>query len=80
MITSSRLKELLDYDDKTGLFTFKCTHGLKYVKKEGDQAGRIHSSGYILIHLDRITYRAHRLAWLYMYDECPKNDRSHRYY
>jgi len=65
-INQEQLKELLHYDPETGVFKWKDTFGWK--AKQGTIAGGINGSGYIYIRLKRKKYRAHRLAWLYTYD------------
>lgn len=67
------LKECLDYDEITGNFTWKLrpehhfkTYGtFKQVNTQRayKKAGFISESGYLMIGVDRIHYRAHRLAW-----------------
>ena len=70
-ITQEYLKEILDYDFKTGIFTWKFTHG--NVKK-GNRAG-YNSNGYRQIQLgyqsDCRTFKEHRLAFLYMIGRFP---------
>ncbi len=66
-ITVSRLKELLSYDPETGIF--KRIVGRGGVKK-GAVAGCLHE-GYIKIRADGVLYRAHRLAWFYVYSVWP---------
>lgn len=67
MLTQERLKELLDYDKNTGLFTWKIYKGRV---TKGYIAGTI-CRGYINIKIDNKLYKAHRLAWLYMYGKLP---------
>lgn len=74
MITQKRLKELLHYAPETGGFTWKVSHPRA---KEGALAGAKDSYGYIVIRLDTVLYKAHRLAWLYMYDEWPAKGLDH---
>jgi hypothetical protein len=69
MITAERLREVLHYDQETGEFRWKVRrHGVRL----GAVAGCIDARGYWSIKIDRRTYRASRLAWLYMTGEWPK--------
>lgn len=74
-IDGPTLRELLDYDPETGLFTWR-TRSLKWFKSErsqkswnvkwaGKPAGRI-NNGYVIIGLLGVDQYAHRLAGLYM--------------
>ena len=73
MITQERLKELLHYDPKTGLFMR--IEPLGFPTKDG-YAGSV-DHGYRRIIVDGKRYLAHRLAWLYVYGEHPKGDIDH---
>lgn len=64
-VTQDRLKELLRYNRKTGVFTWKSSRGSR--APAGSVAGSKHQVGYISICIDGICYPAHRLAWLYVY-------------
>lgn len=69
------LKELLDYNKDTGVFTWKKPTSKKM--KAGDVAGSKNSSGYICICINSKLYLAHRLAWLYEYGNMPENCIDH---
>jgi HNH endonuclease/AP2 domain len=56
MITQERLKEVLCYDPKTGVFT-----------REGEIVGYDNGDGYLKAYIDNKSYYLHRLAWLYIY-------------
>lgn len=75
-LTANRLRELLNYDPITGLFTNKAARKKVQI---GDPAGGIDkSTGYIVIGLDRKSYYGHRLACLYMTGEWPPELMDHR--
>lgn len=75
MLTQERLKELLDYDPETGVFTWKVYRGGR--TKKGEKAGNVNGEGYTHIKVDGKQYKAHRLAWLYMYGTFPNKDIDH---
>lgn len=74
-LTQKRLKELLEYDKDSGNFTWKETRG---GKRKGSVAGTIDCYGYIRISIDDKRYKAHRLAWLYVYGYVPENEIDHK--
>lgn len=74
MITQDRLKAKLSYSPDTGLFTRAVDCGSRF--KAGTESGTL-SNGYRQIQVDGKLYRAHRLAFLYMLGEYPKNDVDH---
>ncbi len=74
-LTGSRLGEMLHYDPITGEFTWLRS---VYRVKRGDLAGSFDKDGYVLIKLDQKTYKAHRLAWLYMTGAWPTDEIDHR--
>jgi hypothetical protein len=69
MLTAERLRELLDYNPITGIFTWKVSRGGK--AQAGAVAGSFNDSGYQVICVDRRRYGAHRLALLYVYGVLP---------
>lgn len=74
-LTQERLKELFHYDQNTGIFTRAKT--VTYNSKRGDVSGYKDEFGYLQIQVDGRLYRAHRLAWLYVYGYLPENDIDH---
>jgi hypothetical protein len=63
MFNQEQLKDILDYNHETGIFTWK----KKIARKNniGAIAGTI-KDGYIIVRIYGKQYRAHRLAFLYM--------------
>jgi hypothetical protein len=75
--TQEQLRATFSYDSATGVFTRlvdgeRCGHNLnRPAAKRGDVVGYVGAGGYVLIRAGARSYRAHRLAWLYVYGEWP---------
>jgi hypothetical protein len=67
-ITQKRLRELVDYDPSTGVFTRKIRH---WCAKKGQIAGCRTPDGRLCFRVDGKLYLAHRLAWLYVHGKLP---------
>ena len=74
ILTQKELKKLLEYNERTGLFTRR-TH-VKRGKPVGSTLGTP-SHGRFVIRVNGINYFSHRLAWLYVYGEWPKGEIDH---
>jgi hypothetical protein len=74
MITNNQLKELLNYNQHTGIFTWKVQNKRTRVDSI---AGCYDNYNYIIIRIDGKNYKAHRLSWLYIYNEWPKGKIDH---
>lgn len=78
------LRALVDYDGNTGLFEWRtlphtfstCNHKWNEAKA-GKKCGIVGEKGYAHISLLGKKYKAHRLAWLYVYGHFPKNEIDH---
>lgn len=75
LVTVERLRELLSYDPETGIFTWRVPRGGRC--KVGEVAGTVRERGYVNVCLDGALYRAHRLAWLYVYGTWPAGEVDH---
>jgi hypothetical protein len=75
MITQKELLENLLYDKDTGIFTRKISLNTKV--RVGDVAGGKDTKGYVCIRVAGKTYKAHRLAWLYVYGNTPIAEIDH---
>lgn len=70
-----RVRELFTYEPETGEFywTDKCAKNVK----PGGLAGFRDKCGYWGITIDYVIYKAHRVAWAYVYGEWPDLDIDH---
>ena len=75
MISQGELKEVLEYNPDTGLFTWIKSNGLRV--KVGSVAGTRDGNGYRRVTINRQRYMEHRLAYLYMTGNFPKNEIDH---
>lgn len=74
MIIQNDIIELLNYDPETGIFSWKKKRrGIK----RGIQLGCNNGFGYLRITVLGKSYYAHRLAWMYVYGEWPKDQIDH---
>jgi hypothetical protein len=74
-ISVQRLRELLDYDPSTGLFTWRVTHHPKC--KAGAIAGTKGTAKYVVVCIDRVLHYAHRLAFLHVMGRPAVGDVDH---
>jgi hypothetical protein len=74
-ITHAQLRALLHYDPETGIFTWKVKTCRKVVP--GAIAGYMKPEGYTIIRINKIGYRASRLAWFYVTSKQPLYDIDH---
>lgn len=74
MICADELREILTYDNMTGVFTRRVMAG--HIKA-GSIAGNPDKDGYLRVCLKGGYYKCHRLAWLYMYGEWPDGEVDH---
>ena len=75
MLTLTRLRELVVYNKRTGLFRWRVNRG---PKKIGDVAGYRRSDGYNSLMLDGINYLVGRLAVFYVTGVWPEHEVDHR--
>lgn len=73
-LQADALRELAHYDMDNGIFTWKKR---RRGVKTGKPLGTCNGNGYLRITVLGRSYYAHRLAWLYVYDEWPENEIDH---
>lgn len=76
ILTQSRLRELLDYDQKTGVFTRLTKTGPRWLPGQPAQM-RVSTNGYHQVFIEGKRYAAHRLVWLYTYGAWPVSYLDH---
>lgn len=74
MLTSTRLRALLDYCPETGQFKWVRSRGSV---KAGAVAGGLNANGYVQIQVDGTNEYGHRLAWLYVHGVWPSETIDH---
>lgn len=73
-LTPQRLREVLNYNPETGVFTRRFSAG---TRPAGSVAGYRSTDGRINISIDNINYRSHRLVWLYVHGRMSSMDIDH---
>lgn len=75
-LTAARLRDLLNYDAETGVFTRRVRTSNRV--KVGDRVGTYSASdGYLRAHIGNRLYLMHRLAWLYVNGGWPAKNLDH---
>jgi hypothetical protein len=79
MLTAERVREVLEYDPNTGVFTWAVTLNNRGKKGTvaGCRTGAIRQPNRIVIGIDGRMYLAHRLAWLYIHGSWPAKQLDH---
>lgn len=87
-ITQEFLKEILDYNSETGIFVYKNRDKSTFNNPSiatrvnnryaGKATGCIGKDGYVVISINNKLYKAHRLAWMYIYGKWPDDDIDHK--
>src|SRR5882757_9467364 len=71
------LLRVLEYNPDTGIFINRIRRGPNG-DPAGSEAGHSDKDGYIIIHLCKKKYKAHRLAWFYMTGTWPAQEIDHK--
>lgn len=76
-LTQQTLKQIISYNAETGKFVYLVDVGRWGRVKAGSAAGFHAHSGYLKIMFLGKKHYAHRLAWLYVHGEWPRNNIDH---
>jgi len=78
-VTQELVKKFLNYDSTTGKFTWISRYlpGIKLGSEATYVAGSLPDGGYKQLSLFGKIYKAHRLAWLYVYGDLPDKQLDH---
>ena len=75
-LTAKLAREILFYDEQTGLLYWKQKTSKKTLI--GSAAGCLHkASGYVFVTIHRVHHKAHRLIWLIKTGSWPRKDVDH---
>ena len=77
--TQEEIKKLFNYNPETGIFTWK-PRSKEHLAWNGKHAGKVAgstTSRYVIIYIRRKPFRAHRLAWIYVYGDILFGDLDH---
>lgn len=74
LVTAAQVRERLNYDPQTGVFSWRVK---PRSAKHGEAPGGYDRHGYLMISIGYRKYFAHRLAWLYVTGEWPREEIDH---
>ncbi len=82
MLTVERLREVLDYDPETGIFTWRRRQNVGQPSWNTKFAGKVVGStflpkGYRVLTIENKKQLAHRIAWAHFYGEWPAKQIDH---
>lgn len=75
ILTQAELAHLLNYDPKTGVFTWKAKRCGVAIGSVAGSVDPIH--GYVRVKISGSLYLAHRLAWLFVHGTWPESEVDH---
>lgn len=75
MLAAESLRQKLSYDAESGEFRWLVRCGARGIV--GAKAGSTNFYGYWVIRIERVTYMAHRLAWLHVHGAWPSGQIDH---
>lgn len=77
MLTQSLVRDLFDYDRKTGIVTNRKYRGGRS-GKAGSVVGSPHGEGYLTVMIQGRNYLLHQVIWMYVHGVMPEADLDHK--
>ena len=77
-VSFDRVRELFNYQQKTGGLIWKVAHGAFKRISAGTIAGTRNASGHLVVRFDGVTYLCHRVIWVWMTGKMPTNEIDHK--
>lgn len=77
LLSAFMVRQLFSYDPDTGLLYWKRLSHRKSNRLVGAEAGTAHDKGYRMVTIHKRRYFVHRVIWLYVTGEWPKNFVDH---
>lgn len=76
LLTAEYVRSLFDYDKENGLLTRRTDHPIGRFKR-GQVAGGVTNWGYVRVSIHNMSFMAHRITWLWVTGEWPKDTVDH---
>jgi hypothetical protein len=76
VIDQETVRKLFHYDAESGILLWRYGNGKNV--KPWQQAKSLNGQGYCTVKVNGTNYRVHRLIWLYVYGDFPKEDIDHK--
>jgi hypothetical protein len=77
-VSYARVRELFDYQPKTGKLIWLVAHGRWKRIPAGTAAGTLTTANHLVVRIDGDNYLCHRVIWLWVTGKWPANEIDHR--
>jgi len=74
-VTYEQVRQLFDYNPETGWLKRRITTSSR--ARKGQIVGTENSDGYLVVNINHTVYYCHRIIWLWMMGDWPKQDIDH---
>ena len=77
-LTAEILRKHVIYYPTNGIMIWRTPRGRRGSRFVGREAGYTNNGGYRIVRINGFSYKAHRLAWLYVHERWPDGEIDHR--